>query len=57
MSKVYAKSSDWLPPIAKFRAGPYQVVEVKLKHARLSQYKGAHPGDPHIFKEVSADDL
>ncbi|HSE61893.1 MAG TPA: pyridoxamine 5'-phosphate oxidase family protein [Candidatus Saccharimonadales bacterium] len=57
MSAIYAKSSDWLPPIAKFRAGPYQVVRVTLQHARLARYKDAKPGDPHIFKEVSASDL
>jgi general stress protein 26 len=57
MTKIYAHSHDWLPPIAKFRAGPYQVVGVKLDHARLAQYKKAQPGDPNIFKEVTADDL
>jgi general stress protein 26 len=57
ISKIYAHRHVWLPPIAKFRAGPYQVVSIKLQHARLAKYADARPGDPGIFKEISADDL
>lgn len=49
MAEIYAKSADWLPPIAKIRAGPYQVVGVKLHFARLAQFKGKHAGSSHIF--------
>ena len=52
MTKVHAHSPDWLPPLAKFRAGPYEVVEIKLSKARLATFKGAKPGDEAIFKEI-----
>lgn len=48
---IYAKSVDWLPPIAKIRAGAYQVVEITLKYTRLAQFKDKHAGDEHIFHE------
>jgi general stress protein 26 len=51
MTKIYAHSADWLPPIAKLRAGAYQIVGIKLHHARLAQFKGKHAGSQHIFKE------
>lgn len=54
MTKIYARSVDWLPPIAKIRAGAYQVVGIKLHHARLAQFKGEHAGSQHIFKEDEA---
>lgn len=51
MTKIYAHSVDWLPPIAKIRGGAYQVVGVALHNTRLAHYMGAHAGSPHIFKE------
>ena len=51
MAKIYATSADWLPPIAKLRAGPYQVVGVKLEHTRLAHFQHAKPGSPVIFEE------
>lgn len=52
MAKIYAKSPDWLPPIAKLRAGPYQVVCITLKDVRLARYLKEHPGSKAIFKEA-----
>lgn len=51
MTKVYARSADWLPPLVKLRAGPYQVVRIKVEHARLANFKGKHAGGSDIFKE------
>lgn len=51
MAEIYAHSSDWLPPLAKLRAGPYQVVGIKLKHVRLAHFQGEHAGSERIFKE------
>lgn len=51
MARIYGKSADYLPPIAKIRAGVYEVVEITLNVLRLANFKGARAGDPHIFKE------
>lgn len=50
MAKIYATSADWLPPLAKLRAGAYQVVGIKLHSARLAEFKNQHAGSKHIFK-------
>lgn len=52
MTRIYARSPDWLPPIAKLHAGPYQVVGIKLSNSRLAHFKDTKPGSPHIFKEL-----
>lgn len=52
MARIYARSADWLPPIAKIRAGSYQVIRITLHGVRLAQYRFAHAGSPHIFKEL-----
>ncbi|HSE29330.1 MAG TPA: pyridoxamine 5'-phosphate oxidase family protein [Candidatus Saccharimonadales bacterium] len=52
MSKIYANSADWLPPLAKIRAGSYQVISIKLLTARLAHYKGHNAGDKNIFKDL-----
>jgi general stress protein 26 len=52
MAALYAKGPDWLPPITKLRAGPYQVVAITLKHVRLARYLNEHPGSKTIFTEV-----
>lgn len=51
MTRIYAKSADWLPPIAKISAGPYQVIEVTLHRTRLGNFQGKHAGNPHIYQE------
>lgn len=50
MTKIYAKSADWLPPIAKINAGEQCIVRVTLTHVRLAEFKGKAPGSTHIFK-------
>lgn len=45
----HVSSAQWLPPIAKLRAGAYVVVAITLSHARLAQFKGMVIGDEHIF--------
>lgn len=52
MAEIYSHSADWLPPIAKISAGPYEVVEITLTSARLAEYKDKLAGSPHIFKEL-----
>jgi general stress protein 26 len=51
MTKIYVQSADWLPPIAKLRAGAYQVVGIKVTFARLAQFQDERAGSQHIFKE------
>ncbi len=51
MARIYGKSADYLPPIAKIRAGVYEVVEITLNVLQLANFKGARAGDPNIFKE------
>lgn len=51
IAEIHAKGVDWLPPIAKIRAGAYQVVGIKLDHARLAQFKGQQVGSQSIFKQ------
>lgn len=45
-------AADWLPPIAKLRAGAYVVIGVHLSSARLAYFKDASIGDEHIFTEL-----
>ena len=52
MAKVYGASADWLPPITKLRAGPYQVVHITLEHARLARFQHVKPGSSTIYKEL-----
>ena len=51
MARIYGEGADYLPPIAKIRAGVYQVVEISINILQLASFKGAHAGDPNIFKE------
>lgn len=53
MNTIHAHSTDWTPPIAKLRAGAYQIVGINLHHARLARFKGEHIGSQNIFKEDS----
>lgn len=45
----HVTAKDWLPPIAKLRAGAYVIIGIELTHARLARYKGMTIGDEHIF--------
>ena len=49
MARMYVHGGDWLPPLAKIKAGPYEVIKVMLHNVRLSRFKGARPGDEHMF--------
>jgi general stress protein 26 len=53
MTYIYAHATDWLPPLAKIRAGAYAVMRIQLSYARLAQYGSAEPGDSHIFTELA----
>jgi general stress protein 26 len=45
----HANASEWLPPIAKLRAGAYEVIEIELSRARLAEFQGMSIGSEHIF--------
>ncbi len=49
MAKIHAKAPEWMPPLAKLRAGAYVVIGVKLHKARLAEFKGHKIGSKHIF--------
>lgn len=51
MATLYAEGADWLPPISKLRAGPYQVLRITPHFIRLALYKGKHAGGDNIFYE------
>lgn len=52
ITRVHARMAEWLPPIAKLRAGNYAVITVKITHARLGQFKGLDIGSRDIFTEI-----
>lgn len=52
ITRAHTFADDWLPPIAKLRAGEYTMIAVELTQARLAQYKGKHIGDEGIFTEA-----
>ena len=52
ITRAHAGAVDWLPPVAKLRAGAYAIVGVKLTHARLARYEGKTIGDKRIFTEA-----
>ena len=45
----HVSATEWLPPIAKIRAGAYVVVGITLTHGRLAHFKGMTIGDTKIF--------
>lgn len=51
IQRIHASAADWLPPIAKLRAGAYVLVGVELAYARLAYFKGKQIGDDRIFTE------
>jgi len=52
ISREHDYAKDWLPPIAKLRAGAYIIVQIKLSRARLAYFKGMTIGDERIFTEL-----
>ncbi len=48
----HVSAKEWLPPIAKLRAGAYVIIGVELTSARLAQFKGMVIGDEHIFTKL-----
>ena len=50
--EIHAMRAEWLPPIAKLRAGNYAVVGIELTHARLGEFKGLDIGSREIFTEI-----
>jgi len=47
----HISAKEWLPPIAKLRAGAYTIVGIELTSARLAQFQGMAIGDEHIFTQ------
>lgn len=52
LTRLHVNAVDWLPPIAKLRAGPYVLVAVTLQYARLAEFQGMSIGDEHIFRQM-----
>lgn len=48
----HSSAKEWLPPIAKLRAGAYVIVGVAITSARLAQFDGMAIGDEHIFTHL-----
>lgn len=48
----HVSAKEWLPPIAKLRAGAYAIVSITLTYARLAQFNGMAIGDERIFTEL-----
>ena len=55
ITRSHASAEEWLPPIAKLRAGAYEVVGINLAYARLAQFHGMSIGDERIFTELYKD--
>jgi len=47
----HVSAKEWLPPIAKLRAGAYVIVGIELTYARLAEFHGMTIGDEHIFTQ------
>lgn len=52
MAKIYGTGHDWLPPIAKIKAGEYVVVRLDIEWLRFAGYGGASAGSEDIFLEL-----
>lgn len=52
ITKVHAMMAEWLPPLAKLRAGEYAVISVSITHARLGEFRGMDIGGAQIFTEI-----
>lgn len=53
LTHVHATAKDWMPPIAKLRAGAYVVIGIALTRARLAEFEGMTIGDERIFTDTS----
>lgn len=53
LTRTHAHAAEWLPPIAKLRAGNYVMVGVTISHARIGEFKGAPIGSQHIFTDTT----
>lgn len=56
-AQKHVSAQEWLPPIAKLRAGAYVIIGIALANARLAQFQGMTIGDEHIFTELRASEL
>lgn len=52
LTRAHSHAAEWLPPIAKLRAGNYVMIGITLTQARLGEFKGASIGSPDIFTET-----
>ncbi len=52
LTRTHAHTEEWLPPIAKIRAGNYVMVGVVISHARLGEFRGEPIGSDDIFTDV-----
>lgn len=52
ITAIHARMIEWLPPLAKLRAGGYVVVGVKVTSARLAAFKGKDIGSGKIFTKI-----
>ncbi len=52
ITQVHARMTEWLPPLAKIRAGNYAIINVAITHARLGEFKGSKIGSQEIFTEI-----
>lgn len=52
ISAVHARMAEWLPPIAKLRAGNYAIIAVRIEHARLGEFRGLDIGSNQLFTEL-----
>lgn len=53
LTRTHAHAVEWLPPIAKIRAGNYVLVGVTITHARLAEFTGKTIGDDDIYTETT----
>lgn len=52
ITKLHVNAQDWLPPIAKIRAGAYVMIAITLQSARLAEFDGMNIGDERIFTQL-----
>jgi len=52
ITRVQTSQIEWLPPLAKLRAGEYEVIAVRIMSARIAEYKGREIGSQHIFTDL-----
>ena len=54
LTRLHVSAVDWLPPVSKLRAGPYVLVGITLRRARLAEYRGMSIGDERIFTQIES---